>query len=168
MEKDYLFSLTPIEVCRNINSTNPFPEAVIVADYLRSQSRPEDRIAILGSEPEILFYADRISATGHIYMYGLMENHRYAAAMQQQLIGEVETAAPRFMVVVNSETSWKLQENSLNRIQDWGDSYIPTRYDEVGMVEISDNGTTRYLWGEETVGHEPATNSFISIYRRKW
>jgi 4-amino-4-deoxy-L-arabinose transferase-like glycosyltransferase len=166
-ESNYLFRLTPVEVSRKIYGTNPFPEALRIADYLRRQTTKEDRIAILGSEPEILFYADRLSATGHIYMYGLMENHRYAEEMQRQLISEIESTAPAFIVVVNNSTSWLLRQDSLNKVLDWGDSYIPLRYDEVGIVEIFDDKPSRYLWGEETAGYEPKAESFVSIFKRR-
>jgi hypothetical protein len=33
------------------------PEAVAIADYIRSNSRPDDRVFIVGSEPQILFFA---------------------------------------------------------------------------------------------------------------
>ena len=167
-ERDYLFCLSPVEVCRKINGTNPFPEASHIASYLHSHTAKEDRIAILGSEPEILFHADRLSATGHIYMYGLMEDHKYAEEMQAQVIEEIEGAAPLFIVVVHNPASWLLRPNSLNRILDWGDSYIPLRYDEVGIVEIFGDRPTSYLWDEDAVGHDPETDSFVSIYRRRW
>ena len=50
---------------------SPFPEAIQIANYIRTHTGKDSRIAILGSEPEIPFYADRRSATGYIYMYGL-------------------------------------------------------------------------------------------------
>jgi len=167
-EKEYLFSHNPSEVSRMIYRTNPFPEAFDIASYIRKNSTRDDRIAILGSEPEILFYADRLSATGHIYMYGLMENHKYAGIMQSQLIEEIERADPLFLVVVHNSASWALQPNSLNRILDWGDSYISLRYDEVGIIEIFGDRPTNYLWDEAAVGHAPETESFVSIYRRRW
>lgn len=167
-ESDYLLHLTPNEVSRKINGSNPFPEALPIADYLSSQTTKTDRIAILGSEPEILFYANRLSATGHIYMYGLMEEHRFAAEMQQQLIREIESTAPVFIVVVHTSASWLLKPESLNKVLDWGDSYIPLRYDEVGIVDIFDDRPSRYLWGEDTAGYLPESESFVSIFKRRW
>jgi dolichyl-phosphate-mannose-protein mannosyltransferase len=167
-ESAYLFRLTPLEVSRQVYGTNPFPEALPIADYLRRNSTANDRIAILGSEPEILFYADRLSATGHIYMYGLMEDQRYAKKMQQQLINEIEATAPAYIIVVHISTSWLLKTNSLNKVLDWGDSYIPLRYDEVGIVDIFNDKPTRCLWGAETAGYEPESEFFVSIYRRRW
>jgi len=167
-ESAYLFRLSQVEVSRKIYGTNPFPEAIRIADYIKEHTSPQDRIAILGSEPEILFYAGRLSATGHIYMYGLMESHRYAWEMQAQVIEEIEQAAPLFIVVVHNSASWMLRPGSLNRILDWGDSYIPLRYDEVGIIEIFGERPTSYLWDEAAVGHTPETESFVSVYRRRW
>jgi hypothetical protein len=166
-EKDYLFTLAPQEVSRRIYGTNPFPEAVEIASYLRRHTTINDSIAILGSEPEILFYADRLSATGHIYMYGLMENQRYAEEMQDQLVTEIEKTAPAYIVVVHNSTSWLLRPNSLNKVLDWGDSYIPLRYDEVGIVDIFGDKPTRYVWGTDVAGYEPIAESFVSIFRRR-
>jgi hypothetical protein len=167
-EKDYLFSFSPAEVSRKVYGTNPFPEALEIAQFLRANTTATDRIAILGSEPEILFYADRLTASGHIYMYGLMENHRYAAQMQQQLISEIEATAPAFIVVVNNIATWLLRSDSLNKILDWGDGYLALRYDEVGIVDIFGDRPTRYLWGSAAAGYEPQAQSFVSIYKRRW
>jgi len=57
-------------------------------------------VAVIGSEPEIYFYAQRHSATGFIYTYSLMEEQRFALAMQKQMIREIEEAKP-FRVVRN-------------------------------------------------------------------
>ena len=59
-----------------------------------------DRIAVLGSEPEVLFYADRPSATGYIYMYSLTERQPLAAGMQQELIQDVTATRPLYVVLV--------------------------------------------------------------------
>jgi len=166
-EKSYLFKLSPDEVSRRINGANPFPEAVRIGSYIKERTSAQDRIAILGSEPEILFYADRLSATGHIYMYGLMEGHKYAEEMQRQLISEIEASEPKFIVVVRTNASWKLREYSRNIIQLWGDSYIPLRYDEVGIVDIFGDRPTRYLWDDNTAGYEPESESFVSIFKRR-
>lgn len=167
-EKEYLFTLTPLEVSRRIYGTNPFPEAIDIAAYIHKHSTKQDRVAILGSEPEILFMADRLSATGHIYMYGLMEEHQYAGKMQEQVIAEIEAAAPAFVVVVHNSASWLLRPGSLNRILEWGDGYIPLRYEEVGIVEIFPDRPAIYLWGDAVRGYAPAAESFVSIYKKRW
>jgi hypothetical protein len=166
-EKDYLLFFTPQQASRHMYGLNPFPEALEIADYIRRNSTEKETVAILGSEPEILFYADRRSATGHLYMYGLMEKHIYAGEMQSELIREIEAAQPAFVVVVHTSASWLLRRDTENRILEWGDDYLGLRYDEVGIVEIGDD-KTRFLWDDATKGHDPETDSFVSVYRRRW
>ena len=55
---------------------------------------------MFGSEPQIFFYARRHSATGYIYTYSLMEKHDYALAMQKEMIAEVESSKPKFLIDV--------------------------------------------------------------------
>jgi len=50
----------------------------------QAHTNPTDTIAVLGSEPEIYFYSHRISATGYIYTYPLMEPQRYAVQMHMK------------------------------------------------------------------------------------
>lgn len=167
-ERDYLFRYTPEEVSRSIYGANPFTEAAPIAAYIRSHSNTDDRVAVLGSEPEILFYADRLSATGHIYMYGLMEEHRYAGEMQRQVMAEIEHNAPRFIVVVHIPVSWLLRPNSQNGILDWADAYIPPRYEEMGIVDCYEDRPARFAWEAAANGYEPESDAFIAVYRRRW
>ena len=85
-ERDYLFSQTPRDLSRTRYGSNPFVESVEIARYIREKTVPRDRIAVLGSEPEIYFYAGRKSATGYIYTYPLMEPQPYASRMQDEMI----------------------------------------------------------------------------------
>src|SRR5438132_7656877 len=107
-----LLSQRPSDVVRMIYGPNPFSEAVRVAEYLRGHSNPTDTIAVLGSEPEIYFYAHRHSATGYIYTYGLMEHQRYAMQMQLEMMREIEGARPKYLVFVSVTTSWLKHSNS--------------------------------------------------------
>src|ERR1035437_10482 len=96
LQREYFFEMDPLTACRTVYAGNPFPEAVEVGDYLKSHASPGARIAVLGSEPEIYFYAARHSATGYIYTYSLMERKRYALEMQKEMIADIEAARPEF------------------------------------------------------------------------
>src|SRR5262249_26838197 len=87
---EYFFRMPPVAACRFRYGENRFPEAIKVADFLRENSRPDERLLVLGSEPEIYFYSGRQSTTGFIYMYPMMEPQRFALQMQRQMIEEVE------------------------------------------------------------------------------
>src|SRR5262249_46325156 len=153
------------EANRLINGMNPFPESIRIGEYIREHSSPNDTIAVLGSEPQIYFYARRHSATGYIYAYGLMELQPYAHQMQQEMINEIETARPKFLVLIVINKSWLAFTDSDLTIFRWADSYCDANYEEVGLINITDQGADYYLSGRPR-GVTP-TVEHISIYRRK-
>jgi len=164
-EREFFFSMDLDTASRMTYGDNPFPESVQVAQYIRAHSSPNDRIAVLGSEPQIYFYSGRLSATGHIYMYGLMENQKYAPVMQQELIREVESARPKFIVFVNVRSSWIIRPESQTLIFDWAKSYLEENYVRVGIVDILQDQTI-YLWDDDAVGYSPRSAAFLEVYRR--
>ena len=136
VESDVLFAMGPRDVSRARYEENPFVEAVEVARYIRERTTQEDRIAVLGSEPEIYFYSHRLSATGYIYIYPLIEPQKYAARMQEEMIREITAAHPRYLVFVQIRNSWGLKPESDQRIVDWSLLYTGRCYDLVGVVDI--------------------------------
>jgi hypothetical protein len=163
-EKNYFYFRTPQEVSRTLYGSNPFPEAPEIARYLSQHTARGDRIAVLGSEPEIYFYADRLAATGHIYMYGLMEEQPYAERMQEELIREVEAARPAYLVVVNVATSWLRQPASPRTLSNWQEAYLRAFYRPVALVDILDEKTV-YIWDDPS-GYAPRSDSTLTVYRR--
>ncbi len=165
-QADSLFLLGPLESSREFNGFNPFPEAVEIADYIRSHSEPSALIAVLGSEPEIYFYAGRRSATGYIYTYGLMENQPFALTMQKEMMAEVERAVPEYVVFVNVQSSWGTRRDSHLDIIDWWSSYSTRQYDLVAIADMVSPERTEYRW-ENAESYSPKSRQFLAIYRKK-
>lgn len=92
---DFVLMQPALAIARAIYGRNPFQESVEVARYIRERTRPDERVAVTGSERQIYFYSGRRSATGYIYTYPLMELQPYATATQRQMIHEVEAVDPR-------------------------------------------------------------------------
>jgi 4-amino-4-deoxy-L-arabinose transferase-like glycosyltransferase len=111
-ERKLYLEVSPAEASRIIYGSNPFPESVKIAEYVREHTTPDDTIAVLGSEPQIYFYSHRRSATGYIYTYGLMEPQKYARQMQEEMIHEIELARPRYLVSVAIDVSWSPSSES--------------------------------------------------------
>ena len=128
-QRDLYFSMTPAEAAIEIwGEDNPFPEAVSAAAYIRAHTAPGTLIAVFGSEPEIYFYAHRHSATPYIYMYGLMEPQPYALKMQNDVIHDIESTRPQYIVDVDSPLSWLVRDDSATRILDWWENYRSQHY----------------------------------------
>lgn len=164
LQSDFLFRLSPVEACRREYGLNPFPEAIGVSQYLRSHTKPGSRIAVLGSEPEIYFYADRPSATGYIYTYGLMEPQPFAERMQEEMIGELEAARPEYVVLVPVSTSWLARPESSKKIFDWWRQYSRD-YTQKGVAGVADDDETEYLWGADAAKATPVRPALV-VYQR--
>ena len=168
-EHAYLFTMSPRDVSRETYELNPFIEAVDVARYLKDHTTPDDRIAVLGSEPEIYFYANRKSATGYIYTYALMEPQPYAAQMQREMMGQIEAAHPKYVVLVPMRASWGFSPASDKTILEWTDRYVEQCYDMVGLADIYSFAETTMLWDDQVRvgGYRPRSENLIYTFRRK-
>jgi hypothetical protein len=165
LQREYLFAADPLAACQTVYVANPFPEALQIGEYLKSHASPGARIAVLGSEPEIYFYAHRHSATGYVYTYSLMESQPYALQMQKQTIAEIEAARPEFVVFVNVPMSFGMLPNSERLIFSWADWYLRSQYEKIGAVDM--NEPTQYVWGDAAQGYQPRSRSFIDVFKRK-
>ncbi len=124
-------------------------------------------MAVLGSEPEIFFYADRRSATGYIYMYSLMENHEYALRMQKDMIVEIEAQRPKFLIDVRPGLSWLQMEDSEPYVFQWMADYISRNYDLVGVADMLYPGLTIYKWYDEAKNYRIQSDASLVIYERR-
>jgi hypothetical protein len=165
-QKEFLFELSPEMACRTRYPGNPFSESIEIAKYIKANSAPSDRIVVIGSEPQIYFYADRRSATGYIYTYGLMEEQKYALKMQQEMIGDIEAARPKYLVYVNVGASWVRRSNSSMLIFQWYAQYRQ-RYDLVGIIDILSKDETVYHWGDDAKNYVPRSARKLYVYRLK-
>jgi hypothetical protein len=165
-QRDLFFHLSPIEASHTIYSGNPFPEAIKVAKYIRDHTNPSDTIAVGGSEPEIYFYSHRHSATGYIYTYPLMEGQRYARQMQNEMIHEIESAEPKYLISVTIDTSWLHSPRSENLIFEWAQRYIADNYIPAGFVNIIAPDRVEYYF-DDIPQQVPELGEFILIYQRK-
>ena len=151
---------------KSYGPANPFRESIEVAKFVEANSTEEDKIAVLGSEPQICFYSDRLPATGYIYTYALMENQPYSENMQMDMISEIESNKPKIFIYVNSPVSWLVKENSNKYIFDWYRQYMEN-YNLAGLIELNPTGEATYTWRDALAGYEYKSNSQIWIYERK-
>jgi len=166
-QKDVLFEMEPGQVCQKEYGSNPFPEAKVIADYLDAHTSPGEPVAVLGSEPEIYFYAKRHSATGFIYVYGLMEQQKYSLEMQKQMIGEIESADPQYLVIAKSRTSWLPTEGSpeAQSMTAWISACL-ARYELVGVAERI-GGRTEYRWDEDARAYKVHSQNIVGVFKKK-
>jgi 4-amino-4-deoxy-L-arabinose transferase-like glycosyltransferase len=106
VEAWYYLPGSPEAKCRRLYPQNLFSESVVIARYLAENSTPDDTIFVFGSEPQILYYAERRSATRYILMYPLMLPSDETSARQQSAVEEIIANKPQFVVTVFNRTSF--------------------------------------------------------------
>jgi hypothetical protein len=162
----FLFRVDPAQASRLAYGFNPFPESPKIARYLKERTAKEDTLAVIGSEPQIYFYAQRRGATGYIYTYPLMEPHPYAVSMQEEMIREIEASRPAYLVFVAISTSWLIQPGSCWLIFDWFKRYSSEFYNCVGVVDIRTYNLTEYYLDKVPPGYRPSASSVYLFKRR--
>jgi 4-amino-4-deoxy-L-arabinose transferase-like glycosyltransferase len=95
----------------------PFLAACEVGRYLRETTRPEDRVLVVGSEPEVLFYARRRSATRYTILYPATGDFPRADAMIDALFAECERQPPAAVVFCYCPTSFSTGGRSMDRVR---------------------------------------------------
>ena len=166
LQATYLFQMTPEQICRAEYGRNPFPEAIPIADYIRSHTQNGDRILVLGSEPEIYFYSERRAVTPYVYIYPLVEAQPLAPLMQADFIRDVEAAKPEYIVLVNVSASWLIQQNAPAGLFRWMSNFYERRYQQVGVIDITRQGTI-YRWDRDAVNYRPQSSNYLLVMRRR-
>jgi len=164
-DRAVFFLLPPREACRAVYGSSPFPEALDIAHYIEQNTRKGQKIAVLGSEPEIFFYAHRHSSTAHIYVYPLMEPRPYAQKMQEDMIHEIEQNPPEYLVFISIPISWLARPDSSHQLFTWMDGYLKQNMQLVGVIKSTGPQTTKTVWGPEAAT-TPLSSDEIAVYKR--
>jgi hypothetical protein len=166
-ERPYLLTLTPTGIARAIYGRNPFPEAVEIGRWIEAHSHAHDRIAVIGSEPQIYFYARRRAATSYMYTYPMMEPQPFSQHMQEEMIAQIERERPRFLVLVNVDPSWSRRPDSSMLVFDWAARTVDSGYRPVGLADIRDDGETAYSWGDAAASARPQSRFYVTTFERR-
>jgi 4-amino-4-deoxy-L-arabinose transferase-like glycosyltransferase len=166
-QRQVYFSLQPDAVVQSIYGDNAFVPAVTIANYIRENSPADARIAVLGSEPEIYFYASRHSATGYMYMYSLIVHHKFTGRMRDEMMRELNENRPLYVVYTDIWDDWGGPEGGpqlasfLPRLH----QFMDQSYEVVGLADVGPQ--TQYRWDAAARDYRPLSSKVIYLLRRK-
>ena len=95
-----------------------------------------------------------------------MEPQSYARQMQEEMIRQIESARPKYVISIGVRSSWLQQQASERLIFDWANDYTEKFYDVVGLVNILSRDHTDYYF-DQLPTPIPPLGSNIFIYRRR-
>ncbi len=164
---EFFFLWTPTRACREMYGPSPFVASTVIADYVSRHTTPDQRLAVLGSEPQLYFYAKRRAATGHIYVYPLVERQPFAQQLQQEMCREIEAARPEFIVLVHVDLSWMAEPDCSRFLYQWADRYLEKNYRPVGLADIISAAQTDYQWGDQAAQAHSRSPYCLWVFQRK-
>jgi 4-amino-4-deoxy-L-arabinose transferase-like glycosyltransferase len=102
---EFFFVKSPREISRQLYGGNPFVEAPVIAEYLASTTTEQETIFVIGSEPEIYFYAKRRNPTNQIFFYPLTASYGPTSRYQRETIATLRRAKPTYIIDIDVDTS---------------------------------------------------------------
>ena len=163
MNRQYFLEANPARISKFYFGNNPFPQAVDTASFIAGHTSENDEVLVLGSEPEILFYARRRSSTPFLMIYPLTSVHGRYQEFEKKMWADVQAARPKYILAavgIPSSVAWdesadlQIVRNTCGLI---GQSYARVRRFPVsGSQDLSDQARTCLS----------ATAASIDVYKR--
>jgi hypothetical protein len=171
-QRAYYGAGSPTAKARWIYGDNPFPESIAAGRLLRERSGPADKVFILGSEPQLLFYAGLQSATRYIFMFPLTVATRDAQRRQEEALAEFRRERPRFVVSIFSVTSFLPQRGLSTKLFEDIGAEVRSGYRLVGLAVrgsetllIGDHAL--HEWREHPTWYPPHDRFSLALWERK-
>lgn len=129
------FSKTPPEMSQWIyGQGNPFIESSMMSEQLAQITTKSDYVFVAGSEPQILYYADRKSSSRFVITYPFVIQTPMQLSYQQEAIRDIENRRPKAIVLSQRAESGLWDEKSPQVFRNFLTEYLRTKYSLVGAT----------------------------------
>ncbi len=97
----YYFNPNYDNILRDTYGMNPFPEAKVIGDKLKTMAKKGDKILLIGSEPQLYIYTGMDAPNRHAYFTHLVSDATKTRAndWQKEFTDNLNQEKPRFVVV---------------------------------------------------------------------
>ncbi|MBS1646179.1 MAG: glycosyltransferase family 39 protein [Bacteroidetes bacterium] len=166
INRSYYFKPNYYKILRTVYGNNPFPECMEIGKYINSHAKPEEGVALMGSEPQLYFYTHTEAASKHAYFSAVVDNLPEHRQWQREYVAGIEKQKPRYFIFFNHPISLLVQANTDRYVFEWANKYLTEHYKLVGLADMIDGGQTVYVWNEELMNYKPVANNRIYVYER--
>ena len=145
----YLFRWSPQQAVSKIYHWEPFAATVAIGEHLRDISQADDQILVVGSEPQINFYAGKKTPTGYLYAYPLVEDQKYSEQMFEEWLSEATETSPQFIVAMGEWTTYAKWNEGFYKIWNASQAYISDGYSLIGIITVAQDNSYTEKWGSD-------------------
>jgi hypothetical protein len=86
--------------------------------------------------------------------------------MQLEMIKEIETSRPEYIILVNVATSWLPRRDSDKTILKWAETFLKQNYTTVGLIDSVSEDNYRIYWDEEARKNRPLSPNNLFVVKR--
>lgn len=83
----------------------PKPSATGLANFIKSASGKDDKIAIIGNDSKFYFMSERDSASKYQYLYPILEIDRYQNLILKEFCNDLITSTPKLIILADKVKS---------------------------------------------------------------
>ncbi|MGD0036164.1 MAG: glycosyltransferase family 39 protein [Bacteroidota bacterium] len=163
---DVLYQFSLDQVTETVYHSNPFTFSSKIAKIISENTSKEDRIAIMGNEPQFLFYSHRRSATSFIYTYSICEDQPLAEQFRSEMIRQVETSFPKLLVYTNIQPEWYKKPKGWEELDKWFFSFANLHYIPFARFEYNNIKDTLLITDTNRLLRKPTHLFWITMYEK--
>jgi 4-amino-4-deoxy-L-arabinose transferase-like glycosyltransferase len=161
---DVLYQFSPARVTQTVYHQHPFPFSPLIAKIIKENTSRQDRIAIMGNEPEFLFYSQRRSATSFIYTYSIAEDQPLAEQFRLEMMHQVEAVSPKLLIYTNIQPEWYKKSKILEDLDKWFFGYAESKYTVIARFEYDNIKDTLLITDTNSLLKKPTHIFWITLY----
>ena len=165
-QSHYYFNTDYYKIHFDQYAQNMFPEMETLGKQLGARVKEGERIAIMGSEPEILVAANRESCSRHLMVYSLLIDPVISPPMQQEYIQELQSCDPEYIVWATGTGSWAPGYDQLGffeTLMQW----LETHYETVALAESRHEKQGVIAWDEELKTHQSQNDYKVFVLKKR-
>lgn len=152
---------------RRSYGNNPFLEIKDIASKLKTYGDGNEKVVVMGSEPQIYVYLQQTPFTPHTFITFLNKRHPRRGKMRADFTSDVQTEKPAYLIFVNHPYSWSITEGDHQDVYQWALRYAKNQYRPIALYEMDGRPNDRRIWSADPGNVQPTANSYIQVYKKR-
>jgi hypothetical protein len=120
---------------------NDFADMPVLGARLAQVTKPDDRVFVFGAEAEVLFYAQRVSATRYIFLFPLYGPYPDAREKQKAVADEITRHTPAAAFYLPNSLFYA--PGSEQFFTHWSENYISQYFQVDSCLAVDSLGNIR-------------------------
>lgn len=163
-KKQYYFANKVPKQMEKLYEGNPFEAIKNISQYASKIMGPNDRLMVLGSEPQIYLYTNKVAPSDHIYLGFLSRNIEQNIAFRKKVMNDLESKNPEYIINNLFPFSWIIREGSSDELYRNTFYFCRNNYNPIMAYNLDNKSYLYKEKGEQIDVYKP---NQIVLFKRK-